>query len=853
MGSASVLIVEDEAIVSEDIARKLRNLGYDIAGTTATGEEAIQIASRVHPSLVLMDIRLDGAMDGVTAADIIQRTCPVPVVFLTAHSDKTTVQRLRQTEAFGYILKPFDDRELHTQIEIALHRHAAEQRLHDSQARLATFVAATFEGVIETEAGRILDCNVQFAQMLGYSPDELPGMEIACLIAPEDRDRVMANILQEQVSISEHNMIRKDGSRIIVEAHGRPASSGQLITAIRDITEQKRRENKLQQLNRTLTALNHCSAARMRATDEISYLQEVCKIIVMDCGHTMAWIGYAENDDAKSIRAVASAGFETGYLETLNLTYADSERGRGPTGTTIRTGLINTCQNMLTDPRFIPWREEALKRGYASSIVLPLMAEGRCFGAINIYNRQPDPFSQEEIDLLTELTGDLAFGITTLWMRVERDRANDALQHTLDTLEQQVQERTADLRSANESLIREMEERGWVEAALRESQEKLTASNETLTMVIDGITDPLIMLDATSRIKKLNRAAKDYYGLSGEQDAAGKLCFEVFRQRSDPCEGCEYPLSGIQGFFGSYERKGIIDPDRIEQVFVYPVKDASGTPVATVVRIADITQVRLLDRQIIQSEKLASLGMLVSGIAHEINNPNNFIFFNIPILRSYLEFLLPIVDKHAAAHPQLEVFGRSYPDFREDCFKLLDNLEHGSTRINQIVRNLRDFSRERGMGEKRRVDVKQVVDKAVSLCSWRIRNSVKTFESLIPEGIPAILADPLALEQVLVNLLINAVQSADKDDAWVRLTITASDEPADEVIIEVKDNGCGMDMETKRKIFNPFFTTKAAGTGTGLGLFITHRLVEEMGGRIEVQSETGKGSIFQIRMKTAQS
>ena len=170
MGSASILIVEDEAIVSADIANKLRKLGYEIAGSTGTGEEAIEIARRLQPSLVLMDIRLAGAMDGITAADAIRQECQVPVVFLTAHSDKATLQRARQAEAFGYILKPFDDRELHTQIEMALYKHAAEQRLRESQARLATFAAATFEGIIEIEAGRIVDCNEQFARMLG-----LPG------------------------------------------------------------------------------------------------------------------------------------------------------------------------------------------------------------------------------------------------------------------------------------------------------------------------------------------------------------------------------------------------------------------------------------------------------------------------------------------------------------------------------------------------------------------------------------------------------------------------------------------------------------------------------------------------------
>jgi DNA-binding NtrC family response regulator len=136
MSIPTILIVEDEAIVSADIAGKLRKMGYEVAGSTDSGEAAVEITRRLKPSLVLMDIRLAGAMDGTTAADVIRRECQVPVVFLTAHSDKATIQNAKQAVAFGYILKPFDDRELNTQIEMALTKHAAEVRLRESEEAL---------------------------------------------------------------------------------------------------------------------------------------------------------------------------------------------------------------------------------------------------------------------------------------------------------------------------------------------------------------------------------------------------------------------------------------------------------------------------------------------------------------------------------------------------------------------------------------------------------------------------------------------------------------------------------------------------------------------------------------------
>ncbi len=848
MSIPNILIVEDEAIVSADIAGKLRKLGYAVAGSTRTGEEAIEIARRLQPSLVLMDIRLAGAMDGITAAEVIRQECQAPVVFLTAHADKATIRRARQAEAFGYILKPFDDREMHTQIEMALYKHAAERRLRESQARLATFAAATFEGIIEIEAGRIVDCNAQFARMLGYTEAEIRGMEIAGLIAPEDIEYVAANVLQERESVTEHELIRKDGARVIVESHGRPVYPGRRITAIRDITKQKRNEEKLQKLNRTLKAINHSSEARMRATAEAAYLREVCDVIVKDCGHAMVWIGYAGNDDDRSVRPVASAGFEAGYIETLNITYADTGRGRGPTGTAVRTGKIITCRNMLTDPLFTPWREDAIKRGYASSIALPLMSEGRCFGVISIYSGQPDPFCEDEVILLAELADDLAFGITSLRLRAERARSEQALQKAHEELERRVLERTADLRAANESLIREMEERRRIETALRISQEQLFAGNATLTKVIDGITDPLIMLDSQFRIKKINRAAKDYYGLTGYQEAVGKCCFEAFRGKSHPCAECERPFSGLRGYSGTYERKGEMNPDRLEQVFVYLVKDEDGAPEASIIRIYDITQAKMLERQLIQSEKLASLGLLISGIAHEINNPNTFVSFNIPILRDYLQELTGIVDAHAEKHPGLELCGISYPEFRQDIFKLVDNMEHGSSRINATVSALKEFSRTHETVEKRLIALKPVIDKALTICGAELRKRVKSLKLSIPDDLPPIYIDPDAIEQVLVNLLINAAHALDKTDSWVHVRVLPDCRHGqlERCIIEVADNGSGMDEKVKSNIFDPFFTTKASSAGTGLGLYICRNLIEKLGGSIKVDSRPGEGTVFRV-------
>jgi signal transduction histidine kinase len=238
----------------------------------------------------------------------------------------------------------------------------------------------------------------------------------------------------------------------------------------------------LRKLNRTLNALRHSNEAMMHADHEGDCLSATCKIITEDCGHAMVWIGYAENDGDQSIRPVAYAGFDEGYLESLQLTWADAERGRGPTGTAIRTGRPAGCRNMLTDPLFAPWREEAVKRGYACSLAVPLRANGRAFGAITIYAREPDAFSEDEAILLAELADDLAYAVTALRAREAHARAEQALrqadERNREELERRVAERTAALSAANRALQAEMVQRQHAEVEHKKLLRRLADAQE---------------------------------------------------------------------------------------------------------------------------------------------------------------------------------------------------------------------------------------------------------------------------------------------------------------------------------------------------------------------------------------
>ena len=257
-----------------------------------------------------------------------------------------------------------------------------------------------------------------------------------------------------------------------------------------------------------------------------------------------------------------------------------------------------------------------------------------------------------------------------------------------------------------------------------------------------------------------------------------------------------------------------------------------------------------MKKELIQSEKLTSIGLLISTAAHEISNLNNCVTFDISILREYMKKVIPIIDDYAGNHQYLEIFGMSYPEFRNDIFELIVNLEHASSRINDVMFDLRGFVRKSYKEEPCWIDLKQIIENGIAICRSQIRKSVKSFDVNIADDLPLFYTDPGALEQILVNFLINAAQAADKENSWVKLSVKqGKDIWRDHLIIEVSDNGCGMDIAIREKIFNPFFTTKASGEGTGLGLFVSNSLAEALGARIEVESDPGKGSTFRVILR----
>ncbi|MDQ1283969.1 MAG: hypothetical protein QG620_317 [Patescibacteria group bacterium] len=184
----------------------------------------------------------------------------------------------------------------------------------------------------------------------------------------------------------------------------------------------------LERANRALKMLSQCNHTLIHIENEKELLDSICKIIVETGGYRMAWVGSAEEDEYKSVKAIAQKGFEDGYLKTANVSWSDETvKGRGPTGTSIRTGRTILGKDFLTDEDLLPWRDQALKRGYRCSIALPLKSSGKVFGSLTIYSAEINSFDKDEVKLLEELANDLAFGVGMTRMRESQKKSEDRL------------------------------------------------------------------------------------------------------------------------------------------------------------------------------------------------------------------------------------------------------------------------------------------------------------------------------------------------------------------------------------------------------------------------------------------
>jgi signal transduction histidine kinase len=258
-------------------------------------------------------------------------------------------------------------------------------------------------------------------------------------------------------------------------------------------------------------------------------------------------------------------------------------------------------------------------------------------------------------------------------------------------------------------------------------------------------------------------------------------------------------------------------------------------------------QAQLHREQLFQADKMATLGTLVSGVAHEINNPTTFVMMNAPILQKVWDSVLPILDEHHRRHPDFKVARMDYDRIRERIPVLLQDIVDGAARVKTIVGDLKDFARREPAQMSDTFSVNDAAQKAVGLVNNLIRKRTHHFSMHLGTDVPEILGNRQKIEQVIINLLVNACQALTEPEQSVTLS-TRIDPAAGFVVIEIQDQGCGISEALCQRIKDPFFTTKRESGGTGLGLAIADRIIEDHGGKMVFSSVENEGTLVRVTL-----
>lgn len=334
----------------------------------------------------------------------------------------------------------------------------------------------------------------------------------------------------------------------------------------------------------------------------------------------------------------------------------------------------------------------------------------------------------------------------------------------------------------------------------------------------DAIQDPVSLIDREYRIQRANLAMANRAGVD-IREMIGKHCYEIFAQRTAPCEGCP----AAETLRRDWQAKNLLSEpirEREYEVQAYPFPSARGSENAVVLHYRDTTEERRLQQELVQQEKMAAIGMLAGGVAHEINNPLGGIL-------AFTQLLMRDFEKGESVHDDLA------------------EIERAALRCKKIVADLLDFSRLSSGKEKSSVALGPLFESVFGFLKRELLSHNIQLSCDIGADIPTIWGNANRLQQVFLNFLTNAVQAMPKGGE-VRVRV-AGDPKTRTVLVSICDTGSGIAKEHLSKIFDPFFTTKDPGSGTGLGLSISYRIIREHGGTIQVESDAHQGTRFYLR------
>jgi PAS domain S-box-containing protein len=805
MHKAKVMIVEDDPIVGEDIRIRLNHMGYEVTDIATSGMQAIEAAEMHPPDIALMDIRLGEGMNGIETATELKRNHELPVIYLTAFADDDTVSRAKKTEPYGYIVKPIDDTELRSTLEIALYKRRSDQKVRESQQWLQTTLLSIGDGMIATDAkGIVAFMNPVAERLTGWRAGEATGMpirQIFHIVNESTRKKVESPVdraLQEGVIVGLANhtlLLTKDGRIIPIADSGAPIKDNEnrvigAVLVFRDQTEERRAQQAIAESERKLsTLLGNLPGIAYRCLNDplrtMHFISEGCEALT----------GYAPSD----------------LIDNRILPYGDlivpedRERVCSEISAAVANKQPFAIEYMIQDrDQTIKWlwekglpvaqseSEEAVLEGFITDITTRKTAENRVVHLNQV-------------------------------LRAVRD-INQLIVHERD--------REKLIQKACHLLV---ENRGYASALIMVTD----TDNRPIAWAQAGLDDHFGELCAQLKSGKLPACA-DHEGPAGQP--------RIIQDRMATCRHCP-----VAGQFGEMDVMTIRLTHSEEELGSLVVSLKSGLAMQPEERrlFAELAgdlgyalhnikkeeahkaserQLHLLERHLAQAQKMEAIGTLAGGIAHDFNN----------ILSSII------------GYTELSM------DNARQGSRLVDHLNEvlsAGMRAKELVRQILTFARQTDE-QLNPIQIDSIAKEVLKFMRSSIPSTIEIRKE-ITEVAP-ILGSPIQAHQILMNLCTNAIQAMEKEGGTLCVQIkdttigndtdpsTRRPRPGAYIKVSVSDTGSGIPPEVIDSIFEPYFTTKPPGEGTGMGLALVHGIVESYGGLIQVDSVPGEGTRFDL-------
>jgi PAS domain S-box-containing protein len=782
-----------------------------------------------------------------------------------------------------------DVRALVTVMRDITERKQAEEALRESEQKYRTLVDSANEGILVAQDGMLKFVNRQAIELSGHAEAELLGKPFTNFIHPDDQQLVvdyhqkrMNNepapfMYSFRMLTSDRSVRWIENNSVLIDWKGKLAT----LNFLTDITERKQAEDALLESEERFRALYE------NAPIGIFYSTFTGKILRVNDEYARM-MGYASPEEVKDVVNRSSIA-ETIYVQpeersgVVEKTLAapgswirTEKQFRKKDGTQITANVVirvlpdnpELMEGFLEDitkrkqaEKSLRESEERYRRllesvtGYVYTVDV---REGRsvatrhspsCFW---VTGYQPEEFALNPNLWISMVPGEDRSAVVAAVNKVLHESSPVSLEHRITHKSGGVRWVSAILvphldqngiLESYDGLISDVTERKTAEDALLESEDRFRQMAENIEEIF------FLYQKDGNKLLYMSPAVTKLFGVDLDVIKADP---QIIDRAVHPDDVAKVKFTHYETFYSTplNEEFRAVAPDgsvHWMRLRSFPIQDLHGNVLRVAGLVADITEFKKAQeetvrqqQQLIQADKMASLGVMVSGIAHEINNPNNFITMSMPLLRQAWESILPVVEQYEKQGGALKIGSMDYAEFMQNFDQLMNGITEGSKRIKRIVSDLKDYARIETMDMNRMFDLNEVTQSAVNLMNNMIRKRTKTFSLELFKNRLPVKGNAQRLEQVIVNLIHNACDALTSSEQSI--SITTDVRGNNRTALVVTDHGCGIAPEDLSKITDPFYTTKRETGGTGLGLSISAGIVKDHGGELQFQSEPGKGT-----------